>query len=205
MNDRENGYSYEEEQDIRYCYPDSDVLINQFDVRDPEKLLEMEQRFSMYRYAELTRRGLKGNFDLKYLQKIHQYLFQDIYPWAGKLRTVNISKGHEFCMFPYIELQFEEMYSKLEKDDFLRQITDQVLMSRKLSYCLSEINAIHPFREGNGRAQRTYFELLLRQSPFFEIDFGKVTKEQMLAASISSFQKEYEIMDTLIYGCLIRK
>jgi len=78
-------------------------------------------------------------------------------------------------------------------------------MSRKLSYCLSEINAIHPFREGNGRAQRTYFELLLRQSPFFEIDFGKVTKEQMLAASISSFQKEYEIMDTLIYGCLIRK
>lgn len=205
MDDRENGYSYEDEADTRYCYPGTDVLINRFDVRDPAKLLEMERRFTMYRYAELMRRGMKGHFDLKYLQKIHQYLFQDIYPWAGKLRMVNISKGHAFCLYPYIEIQFEEMYQKLAEDDFLRQMTDRKVLGRKLSYYLSELNAIHPFREGNGRAQRSYFELLLRENACYEIDFGKVTKEQMLAASVSSFQRDYERMEALMYGCLIRK
>ena len=71
-----------------YCYPDSDVLINKLGIRDLDRLQMIERRLTMIRLAELIKHPIKGNFDLEHLQKIHYYIFQDIYEWAGKIRTV---------------------------------------------------------------------------------------------------------------------
>ena len=79
-----------------YCYPDSKVLINKFDIRDMDSLMERERGFTSFRLTQLEANPIKGNFDLKHLQSIHKHLFQDIYSWAGELRLVEISKGVNF-------------------------------------------------------------------------------------------------------------
>lgn len=69
-----------------YCYPDSDVLKNRMEIRDMEQLRRMEKRLTMLRILELVDKPIQGKFDLKHLQSVHRYIFQDIYDWAGKIR-----------------------------------------------------------------------------------------------------------------------
>ena len=76
--------------DTIYCYPDSDVLINKMDIRDQAKLEEAERRLTMFRMSDLLDVPVKGDFDLDHLKSIHRYLFQDLYSWAGEIRTVDI-------------------------------------------------------------------------------------------------------------------
>ena len=80
-----------------YCYPGTDILKNKLDIHSDELLFEAERRLSSVREEQLLRSQIRGKFDLKHLQKIHQYLFQDIYDWVGKIRTVDIAKGNLFC------------------------------------------------------------------------------------------------------------
>lgn len=70
--------------DTKYCYPDSDVLVNKLDIRDPNKLQIFERKLTMLRLLELIDKPIEGKFDLKHLQAIHAYIFQDVYDWAGK-------------------------------------------------------------------------------------------------------------------------
>ena len=142
---------------------------------------------------------------MKHLCSIHRQLFQDIYSWAGELRTVDISKGTIFCLVPFIEEQFAFLYRKLRKENFLKDITDQKEMAEKLAYYLGEINMIHPFREGNGRTQRIYIEQLCMNNGRFEIDFTEVSKEEMISASVRSAKSDNDLLEELIYKCLIRQ
>ena len=80
-----------------YCYPDSDVLKNRMGIRDKEQLGRLEKRLTMLRILELVDKPIHGKFDLKHLQSIHKYIFQDVYEWAGRLRKVDIAKGNMFC------------------------------------------------------------------------------------------------------------
>ena len=106
------------------------------------------------------KKGVTGDFSMKYLCSIHKQLFQDIYPWAGKIRTVDISKGTIFCLVQFINDQFDDLYCKLKEENFLKDIVNKKEMSERLAYYLAELNMIHPFREGNGRTQRIYIEQL---------------------------------------------
>jgi len=74
-------------------------------------------------------------------------IFEDIYDWAGQIRTVDIAKGNIFCLVQFIEVQFLELYEKLKQDNFLKGEKDIEYVSKKISYYLSEINIIHPFRD----------------------------------------------------------
>lgn len=76
-----------------YCYEDTDVLINKLDIRDSDLLAEADTEFSAQRLLELGAHPVKGMFTLSHIQNIHKYIFQDIYPFAGKLRLEDISKG----------------------------------------------------------------------------------------------------------------
>jgi cell filamentation protein len=147
--------------------------------------------------------GVTGDFSLKHLQSIHKYLFQDIYSWAGKIRTVDIAKGNIFCLVQFIESQFGEIYKRLRKDNYLKDIADKEIMATKIAYYLSEINTIHPFREGNGRTQRLYCHQLCQNNGRYALDFSKVTKDQMIEASVLSFRCDYSLMEKLIKDCLI--
>lgn len=177
MKDQEYNYFYEDKGDIKYCYPGTNVLRNKLNIQDLDILHEAERDYSSIRQVELYKKGITGDFSLKHLCSIHRQLFQDIYSWAGELRTVDISKGTIFCLVPFIEEQFAFLYRKLRKENFLKDITDQKEMAEKLAYYLGEINMIHPFREGNGRTQRIYIEQLCMNNGRFEIDFTEVSKE----------------------------
>lgn len=205
MKDQEYDYSYEDKGDAQYCYPGTNVLRNKLNIQDLDILYEAERDFSSVRQAELCNKGITGDFSLKHLCSIHRQLFQDIYPWAGKIRTVAISKGTIFCLVQFIEEQFEFIYQQLEKENFLKNITDKEEMANRLAYYLGEINMIHPFREGNGRTQRIYLEQLCLNNNRFEIDFTEITKDEMISASIQSANLNNKLLEKLIYKCLIKK
>lgn len=188
--------------DAKYCYPDSDILINKLDIRDADKLLVYERKLTMLRLLELLDRPIDGKFDLKHLQAIHKYIFQDVYEWAGKIRTVDIAKGNMFCNVKFIESQAEEIFSKLKKEDFLAGLEEDAFCI-KLAYYFAEINALHPFREGNGRSQREFIRSLALKNGY-SIYFDRISEEEMILASQKSFLCDYTAMEELVRKCIRR-
>ena len=186
--------------DTIYCYPASDVLINKLGIREQEKLHDFERRLTMLRLLELIDKPLKGRFDFEHLQSIHQYIFQDIYDWAGEVRKVDIAKGNMFCKVMYIQTQAEEIFSNLKKDNYLEDLTKDVFI-KKLAYYFSEINALHPFREGNGRSQREFVRSLALWNGYI-INFDNISEDEMLQASQASFLCNYEKMEELFKRCI---
>ena len=204
MKDQEYDYFYDDEQDAKYCYPGTNVLKNKLDIRDLDRLHEAERDYSSVRQAELSNMGVTGDFSFKHLCSIHKQLFQDVYSWAGKTRTVDISKGTIFCLVQFIESQFADLYRKLKKENFLADIADEKEMGKRLAFYLGELNMIHPFREGNGRTQRIFIEQLCLNNGRFEIDFTEITKEEMIAASVRSANASNDMLEELIEKCLIK-
>lgn len=189
-------YYYEYEQDSIYCYPDSFILKNKLNIRDPETLEEAERNITALRILEFKQNPPKGKLTFKYFQKLHKQIFGDIYEWAGKVRNVNIAKGNMFCDCRFIEDMMEELFSELEKENYL-QPCDTEEMADRLAYYLSEINALHPFREGNGRTQRLFIEILAERAGY-EVDFSEVSAEEMVEASAKAFLRDYGKMNELM-------
>src|SRR5712691_4616313 len=139
-----------------YTYPGSDVLRNIPDIRDPQRLADFEANATVARLVELDAAHLTGRFDNAHLQAIHKYIFQDVYEWAGQFRTVNISKGgHLFGLAAYLEPALHQILEKLATEHYLIDLDAAAFASRAAWY-LGELNAAHPFREGNGRTQREF-------------------------------------------------
>lgn len=93
------------------------------------------------------------------MQAIHAYIFQDVYDWAGKIRTVDIAKGNTFCNVRFISSQADAIFSKLKEEYYLAGL-EEYMFTKRLAYYFSEINALHPFREGNGHSQREFIRSL---------------------------------------------
>ncbi len=148
-----------------YCYPNSDVLINKLNIHDSDKLPEVERKLTMLRLMDLLEKPVTGKFDFEHLRNIHKYIFQDIYSWAGKIRTVDIAKSNMFCKVQFIEMQASELFRKLQNDDYLKRLPKEKFV-QKAAYYFSEINALHPFREGNGRTQRELIRQLAYESGY---------------------------------------
>lgn len=183
-----------------YCYPNSDVLKNKIGIQDMEKLQRLERRLTMLRILELVDNPIQGKFDLQHLCLIHRYIFQDVYDWAGEIRKVDIAKGSMFCNVKFIESQAAEIFKKLKSEDYLQGLNEENTASR-LAYYFSEINALHPFREGNGRSQREFIRTLALHIGYV-INFAKVSKEEMLKASKDSFLCDYGKMEQLFKKCI---
>jgi cell filamentation protein len=170
-----------------YLYPGTDVLKNLRDIRDPDILARFEAEATSRRIVQLINSPLPGRFNTAHLKAIHNHIFQDVYAWAGQFRTVNISKGgHQFGAAPFVEAVLNDLLHKLSTENHL-QATDPRVFASQAGFFLGEINAAHPFREGNGRTQREFIrELALRAG--FVIDWSRITRNQMTAASRESFQ-----------------
>ena len=186
--------------DTAYCYSGTEVLRNRLNIRSAEKLSIAERKLTMLRIADLLRRPVVGRFDLKHLCRIHEYIFQDIYSWAGQIRTVEIAKGTYFCKTEYITGMLNNLFNELREEMFLKELHGSKLVCR-LAYYMSEINAIHPFREGNGRAQREFIRELALQNDVI-IHYESVTAEQMINASIESFNGNYGPIEDLLKNCI---
>ncbi len=189
--------------DGKYCYPDSDVLINKLDIRDWDKLHNFERRLTMLRIAELLDHPITGNFNMQHLQEIHRYIFQDIYEWAGKIRTVDIAKGNMFCNVKFIEPQAEIIFGGIKREHYLAGLQRDVFVKR-LAYYFSEINALHPFREGNGRSQREFIRSLALKNGYI-VNFERISSEDMTKASMESFLCDYAEMERIFNICVYKR
>jgi len=197
-------YIYEYEYDNRYCYTDSKVLKNKLNIKDAGTLEEAERKITSLLAMEATQKGIRGKFDFNHLKRVHKFLLGDIYDWAGKIRLVNISKGNQFCRVEFIEQQMQEIFEKLKQENYLRNIKKHDGLAKSLAYYFGEINAIHPFREGNGRTQRLFLQLLC-DSLGYELDFMKISEKEMLEASDKSFNLDYQLLEELMNRALTHK
>lgn len=168
-----------------YCYPNSNVLKNQCNITDKQELLEIETHITYLRLIELQKTPIKGNFDFDHLKKIHKYIFQDLYTWAGKTRTVNIGKGNLFCLTQFIDSYAASIFETFVQD-CIDVKTDHDAFVRTLTKHYADMNALHPFREGNGRTQREFTRELCMHCDYI-FDLTKTNHKQMLQASIASF------------------
>ena len=170
-----------------YCYPNSRVLINKLGITDADELFEMEKRLTLLRLQELQENPIKGDFDFSHLKAIHQYIFQDIYKWAGQERTVEIGKGNLFCTTACIHSYARAVFDRYFQQCYsARNNFDEYILVLANNY--GDLNALHPFREGNGRAQREFARLVCLECGY-DFNLSGTTHKEMLAASVLSFDK----------------
>jgi cell filamentation protein len=166
-----------------YTYENSTVLINKLDLRTQAELDAFEAEISSARAEEALPEGI---LDFAHYRAIHRHLFQDVYDWAGEPRTVRISKdSNPFCFPENVADQSTKLFGELRQADFLRNLSAQEF-SKAAAHFLAELNAIHAFREGNGRSQLTFFALLADNAGHL-LNLDKLDPDEMLAAMIASF------------------
>jgi len=187
-----------------YSYPGTNVLRNLPGIKDPEQLADYEYSMATLREIQLDDSPVRGEFDLKHLQDIHKELFKDVYDWAGEIRTVGISKGGSSFAPPALIEQYgnSTVFADLKKDNFLQGMEKEKLVER-LSHHFSEINALHPFREGNGRATRVFVTELVKQTGH-SIDFDKVDPDAWIKASRASFIGQMEPIQDIFRDSITR-
>jgi cell filamentation protein len=129
---------------------------------------------------------VKGAFDSAHLKAIHARIFQNIYPWAGEFRQVNLrrSASYYFAMVQFMETNLSSTLAKLAAENHLKGL-DAAAFASRAAYYLGELNTIHPFREGNGRTQREFIRELAAEDGR-RINWNRVTRQQMYDASVES-------------------
>lgn len=166
------------------CYPGTEVLKNLLDLRNDEDLSEAERYLTAVAAERLE--FMEPPYSLETLQHIHRTLFSKIYSWAGDIRTVKISKGKsQFCLPDRIEPETAKEFRKMEKASWFEGYSrDRLVTAVAESYGI--LNAVHPFREGNGRTQRVLFEWIIVNAGY-GIDWWVVDREEWIEANIYSY------------------
>ena len=197
------GEDLYEQRNSNYCYPNSNTLINKLDIKDDKLLQKYEAKITAAKLLALRQKGIIGNFDVEHLNAIHTYLFEDIYSFAGKYRNENIAKGvFRFAEWEYIEPELQRLFKELKNENYLADLSKEELAER-LAYYLSELNVLHPYREGNGRTTREFIrELALKNG--YNLNLSKVTPQDFLKASIKSIADTTDLAN-LIFICLEKK
>lgn len=140
------------------------VLLNRLGITDRAVLSQAEADLAANALAELARNPVRGYFDLAHLQAIHRFVFGDLYPWAGELRTVLLGKaGHMFCPPVDIPHRGGQVFLALAARDHLRGLDREPFLD-ELTELLAALTFLHPFREGNGRTQRAFLAQLARDA-----------------------------------------
>ena len=186
----DNKYKYTYEKTANYCYKDSDVLINKLNITDEKDLYDAERGLVTLRTAQLNEEPIKGYFDFNHLKSIHKFLFQDVYRWAGDSRNCNIAKQDLFCLCEYIDSFANDIFGRLKKEQYFIKYSYEVKL-KKLVELFADINALHPFREGNGRSQREFIEELAKINGI-DLNLTTVSKEDMIIASHDIINGHYE-------------
>lgn len=186
---------YDYEEDGTYCYLGTDVLRNKLNIHDKDTLSEAERSISVEDDGagrKTNQRPLRSGSP----QGNPQGPFRGHLRLGRELRTVDISKGTMFCKCEYIKDNVIKLLKQLKDENYLLELDLDSMVSR-LSYYLCEINAIHPFREGNGRTQRLFVKQLALDADY-HLDFTGITDEEMIVASVRGFVLDYSPMENLV-------
>ncbi|EOC0003685.1 putative adenosine monophosphate-protein transferase Fic [Cronobacter turicensis] len=163
-----------------YFWSGSDVLRNRLNIHAAQDLQHAERELTSLRAATLELGPVQRG--LPHLCAIHRQLFQDLYEWAGELREVDIYQGEtRFAHFEYLEKEGNALMQALEDEDYLIGLEPEAFVAR-LSHYYCEINVLHPFRIGTGRAQRVFFEQLALHAGY-SLDWRGVDVEAWRAAN----------------------
>ena len=169
---------------IRYV-----MVLENLGIQDASALAREEERLSKKRALELFDNKILDKLEVgtfKSLQEIHRYLFQDIYDFAGSIRTVNISKGNfRFAPLMYLDMSLKNI------DNMPQSNFDEIIEK------YVEMNIAHPFREGNGRSMRIWLDCILKSSLAKVVDWSMVNKNDYLLAMERSPVKDIEIKHIL--------
>ena len=179
-----------------YCYPDSNVLKNKLNIKDNKLLKTAEEEITLIKQMELLKNPINGNFTKTQLMNIHKFIFEDIYPFAGKIRREQISKADTMFYPPnLIGRELDELFTKIKEKNMLRE-TNKEKVFDNLAYIMAELNIIHPFREGNGRSIREFIRLMAKRMGY-DLNWGNVDKTELLGASIQSVDN-YKVLVGII-------
>ena len=189
---------------------DNGVLINNYEIQNQEELTKIERNVSARRLAFLHLLPIEGKFNSEHLCEIHRFIFSSIYPFAGKIREIDLSKpGALFCLAQYVEEYLFETLKKMKEDIKKCQTKEEFI--KLISYYYAEIIIIHPFREGNGRAIREfireYVEKVSEHLPFEAcyVDYSRINGEDLLKATIESNKGYYENLEKQFEKALVSK
>ena len=177
-----------------YCYPGTTVLKNRLGLRDQAALESFEAEITAQRAAEPLP---AGSLNYAHYRAIHRHLFQDVYSWAGKIRTVRISKqGSTFCYPEHIDREMRRLFRVLSAKRYFRDL-DAATFSREAAHFFAELNAIHPFREGNGRTQLAFLTILAERADH-PLALERLDPPEILHAVVESFTgREQKLMELI--------
>jgi cell filamentation protein len=183
-----------------YCYPGTEVLRNKLDIRDPARLSVAEANVTVMALVKLGQRRIDGRYDLDHLRAFHRAIFENIYPWAGEIRTVSIAKSNLFALPEHIEPYLSGQLSRLRGENFLRNL-ERDIFTERLVYYFAEVNAVHPFREGNGRTQRAFFAQLAHDAGY-RIHWDQLDSNRNNEASAASLNGDSSKLHLLMRGLI---
>ena len=183
------------------CYPGTTCLINKLGIRDEQQLAVVEAGLTMMKDSKLSEHPLEGSFDFSHYKAIHKYLFEDLYDWAGQIRTVDMSKkGTRFVRAAEIESVAERAFGRLnDNHNFVGLPMDEFIENIVDFYGVT--NMLHPFREGNGRAQRVFFTQLIRNAGH-DINFSEIDPEELMIATIQAANGIEDNLKTIFFQAI---
>ena len=180
MTNKKNNY----ENWNDYLIEGTNILKNIPNIKDEEQLKKYEKETSTQRLSELIEHPIEGDFGIEHLYKIHKYLFQDIYEWAGETRTVGMKKQTIFLEPEKIN-EYLKIALKEAKED-IKEIKDEYQLAYYLSNLFYNLIFAHPFREGNGRTIREFIRQLINTLNFdfgsYDIDYSKINQNNLAMA-----------------------
>lgn len=187
-----------------YLYPGTEVFKNKLDIRDPKLLEQAELFFNMERMRQPIPKAAQVLSYNGFLA-LHHHLFQDIYTWAGKVRNYTTGRGSApFAPPENIKVWMEEQLDKLKREQYLRGLSKEKF-AEKAAPIINEINAAHPFIEGNGRTQRMWLRIVADQAGH-SLNFIMEDRERWYEASRIGFEQvNHKPMTKLINECLVRE
>lgn len=195
---------YEAKYDEMGRYPESRCLVNYFNIRDRKDLRMIDMFISSVRLCDMLVHPMEISLSFTYLQEIHHNMFADIYPSAGMLRSRSVSKRTEFCRPEYLERQANEVFDKLRSLRYLKDCEDTDDFINELAYFMGEMEALHPFNDGNGRTSRFFFNMLAWNAGY-DIIFHAVDPDRFLEANIAAIDGDYQPLVDVLEEIVIRK
>jgi cell filamentation protein len=170
-----------------YTDPHSGVLRNLLGLREASALAAAEADITAARLTRLAVRPVSGAYDLAHLQAFHREVFGSIYPWAGQIRSVEIAKGTtQFCHVRMIPGFAADVFGRLARRQHHLRGLDRETFLTALADLYGDVNALHPFREGNGRSQRAFLAQLAADAGH-PLDWTGMDPERNSLASVASF------------------
>lgn len=179
-----------------YSYPDSDVLKNKLNIHDKAELKQAEEEFTAVKQLVLLQKPMKGRFTKTHLMRIHRFLFEDVYPFAGHIRREQISKGDTTFYPPeMIDRQLNRIFDEIHTKELLSERNSKIQI-QNLSHVMSELNIIHPFREGNGRSIRELIRCMGLEYGL-HLNWGNTDRDTLINAAIASVDDDMAFCDVL--------